>query len=81
VKTHCLFLKEDDGSYLVEITKSKQFLLAMRYVGRGMLFAMAVDAIHDAKEVCNIPKLGACSDYLVASYARVACAFLIEHIL
>jgi hypothetical protein len=41
---------------------------------------MAVDAIHDAKEVCDIPKLGACNDYLVASYARVACALSIEHI-
>jgi hypothetical protein len=45
-----------------------------------MSFAMAADAIHDAKEVCDIPKLGACSDYLVASYTRVACAFPIEHI-
>ncbi|KAH9566273.1 hypothetical protein CY35_04G122900, partial [Sphagnum magellanicum] len=70
----------EDGSNLVEITKSKQFLLAMRYVGRGMSFAMATNAIHDAKEVCDIPKLGACSDYLVASYARVACAFSIKHI-
>jgi hypothetical protein len=69
-----LFKRKEDGSYLVDITKSKQFLLAMRYVGRGMSFAMAVDAIHDAKEVCDIPKLGACNDYLVASYARVACA-------
>ncbi len=75
-----LFKRKEDGSYLVEITKSKQFLLATRYVGRGMSFAMAADAIHDAKEVCDIPKLGACGDYLVASYARVACAFLIEHI-
>ncbi|KAH9533357.1 hypothetical protein CY35_18G048000, partial [Sphagnum magellanicum] len=54
------------------ITKSKQYLLATRYVRRGMSFAMATDAIHDAKEVCNIPKLGACSDYLVASCAKVA---------
>jgi hypothetical protein len=45
-----------------------------------MSFAMAADAIHDAKKVCDIPKLDACSDYLVASYARVACALLIEHI-
>jgi len=45
-----------------------------------MSFAMATDAIHDAKEVCNIPKLGACSDYLVASCAKVACALSIEHI-
>jgi len=45
-----------------------------------MSFAMAADAIHDAKKVCDIPKLGACSDYLVTSYARVACALLIEHI-
>jgi len=76
-----LFKRKEDSSYFVKITKSKQFLLATRYVGRGMSFAMAVDAIHDAKEVCNIPKFGACSDYLVASYARVACAFSIEHIL
>jgi hypothetical protein len=75
-----LFKRKEDGSYFVEITKSKQFLLATRYVGRGMSFAMAANAIHDAKEVCDIPKLGACSDYLVASYARVACAFSIEHI-
>jgi len=75
-----LFKRKEDGSYLVEITKSKQFLLATRYVGRGMSFAMAADAIHDAKEVCDIPKFDACSDYLVASYARVACAFSIEHI-
>jgi len=46
-----------------------------------MLFAMAAYAIHDAKEVCDIPKLGTCNDYLVASYARVACAVSIEHIL
>ncbi len=75
-----LFKRKENGSYLIEITKSKQFLLATRYVGRGMSFAMAADAIHDAKEVCDIPKLGACSDYLVASYARVACALSIEHI-
>ncbi|CAK9215918.1 unnamed protein product [Sphagnum troendelagicum] len=75
-----LFKRKEDGSYVVEITKSKQFLLATRYVGRGMLFAMAADAIHDAKEVCDIPKLDACNDYLVASYARVACALSIEHI-
>ncbi|KAH9534192.1 hypothetical protein CY35_18G094100, partial [Sphagnum magellanicum] len=62
------------------ITKSKQFLLVTRYVGCGMSFAMVADAIHDAKEVCDIPKLGACNDYLVASYARVACALSIEHI-
>jgi len=74
------FKRKEDGSNLVEITKSKQFLLAMRYVGRGMSFAMAANAIHDAKEVCDIPKFGACSDYLVASYARVACAFSIKHI-
>ncbi len=74
------FKQKKDGRYLVEITKSKQFLLATRYVGRGMSFAMAADAIHDAKEVCDIPKLGACRDYLVASYARVACALSIEHI-
>jgi len=75
-----LFKWKVDSNYLVEITKSKQFLLATRYVGRGMSFAMAADAIHDAKEVCDIPKLGACNDYLVASYARVACALSIEHI-
>ncbi len=79
--TLSLFKWKEDGSYFVEITKSKQFLLAMCYVGCGMLFAMVVDAIHDAKEVCDIPKLGACSDYLVASYARVACALSIKHIL
>jgi hypothetical protein len=78
--TLSLFKRKEDGIYLVEITKSKQFLLTTRYVGRGMSFAMAADAIHDAKEVCDIPKLGACSDYLVASYARVACALSIEHI-
>ncbi|CAN5968456.1 unnamed protein product, partial [Sphagnum jensenii] len=70
----------EDGSYFVEINKSKQFLLATRFVGRGMSFAMAADAIHDAKEVCYIVKLGACNDYLVASYARAACAISIEHI-
>jgi hypothetical protein len=75
-----LFKRKEDGSYLVEITKSKQFLLATHYVRRGMSFAMAADAIHDAKEVCDIPKLGTYSDYLVASYARVACALLIKHI-
>jgi hypothetical protein len=52
----------------------------MHYVGRGMSFAMAADAIHDAKEVCDIPKLNACNDYLVTSYAIVACALSIEHI-
>jgi len=75
-----LFKRKEDGSYFVKITKSKQFLLVMHYVGRGMSFAMATDAIHDAKGVCNIPKLGTCSDYLVASYARVACALSIKHI-
>jgi hypothetical protein len=75
-----LFKRKEDGSYLVEINKSKQFLLATRFVGRGMSFAMAADAIHDAKEVCDIVKLGACNDYLVASYARAACAISIEHI-
>ncbi|CAK9263073.1 unnamed protein product [Sphagnum jensenii] len=75
-----LFKRKEDGSYFVEITKSKQFLLATRYVGHGMSFAMAADVIHDAKEVCDIPKLDACSDYLVASYAIVACALSIEHI-
>ncbi len=75
-----LFKRKEDGSYLVEINKSKQFLLATRFVGRGMSFAMAADAIHDVKEVCNIVKLGACNDYLVASYARAACAISIEHI-
>jgi len=75
-----LLKRKEDGSYLIEITKSKQFLLATHYVGRGMSFAMAADAIHDAKEVCDIPKLGACSYYLVASYAKVACALSIEHI-
>jgi hypothetical protein len=78
--TLSLFKRKEDGSYLIEITKLKQFLLATRYVGRGMSFAMAADVIHDAKEVCDIPKLGACSDYLVASYTRVACALSIEHI-
>jgi hypothetical protein len=53
--TLSLFKRKEDGSYVVEITKSKQFLLATCYVGRGMSFAMAVDAIHDAKEVCDIP--------------------------
>lgn len=73
-----LFKPNEDGSgYLVEINKSKQFLLATRFVGRGMWFAMAADAIHDAKDVCDIPKLGVCNDFLVASYARVACAILI----
>jgi hypothetical protein len=76
-----LFKPNEDGSgYLVEINKSKQFLLATRFVGRGMSFAMAVDAIHDAKDVCDIPKLGVCNDFLVASYAKVACAISIEHI-
>ncbi len=78
--TLSLFKRKEDSSYLVKITKSKQFLLVMRYVGRGMSFAMAVDAIHDAKEVCDILKLGACSDYLVASYAKVTCALSIKHI-
>jgi hypothetical protein len=45
-----------------------------------MSFAMATNAIHDAKEVCDIPKLSTCSNYLVTSYARVACALSIEHI-
>jgi len=75
-----LIKRKEDSSYLVEITKSKQFLLATRYVGCGMSFAMAADVIHDAKEVCDIPKLDACNDYLVASYTRVACALSIEHI-
>jgi hypothetical protein len=75
-----LFKRKEDGSYLVVINKSKQFLLATRFVGRGMSFAMAADAVNDAKEVCDIPKLGACSDFLVSSYARVACALSIEHI-
>jgi hypothetical protein len=75
-----LFKRKEDGNYLVEINKSKQFLLVTRFVGRGMSFAMAADAIHDAKEVCDIVKLGACNDYLVASYARAACAISIEHI-
>jgi hypothetical protein len=75
-----LFKRKEDGSYLVEINKSKQFLLVTRFVGRGMSFAMAADAIHDAKEVCDIVKLGACNDYLVASYARATCAISIEHI-
>jgi hypothetical protein len=38
------FKWKEDGSYLIKITKSKQFLLATRYVGRGMSFAMAADA-------------------------------------
>ncbi len=75
-----LFKRKEDGSYFVKITKSKQFLLVTRYVGRGMSFAMVADAIHDVKEVCDIPKLGAYNDYLVASYAKVACALSIEHI-
>ncbi|CAK9205579.1 unnamed protein product, partial [Sphagnum troendelagicum] len=76
-----LFKPNEDGSgYFVEINKSKQFLLATRFVGRGMSFAMAADAIHDAKDVCDISKLGVCNDFLVASYARVACAISIEHI-
>jgi len=75
-----LFNRKEDGSYLVKITKSKQFLLATRYVGCGMSFAMAANAIHDANEVCDIPKLSAYNDYLVASYARVAFALSIEHI-
>jgi hypothetical protein len=75
-----LFKRKEDGSYLVEINKSKQFLLVTHFVGRGMSFAMAADAIHDAKEVCDIVKLGACNDYLVASYAKAACAISIEHI-
>jgi hypothetical protein len=75
-----LFKQKEDDSYLLEITKSKQFLLATRYVGRGMSFAMVANAIHDAKEVCDIPKLGACINYLVVSYARVVCALSIEHI-
>jgi hypothetical protein len=75
-----LFKRKEDGSYLVEITKLKQFLLATCYVRHGMSFAMAVDAIHDAKKVCDIPKLSACSNYLVTSYARVTCALSIEHI-
>jgi len=78
--TLSLFKWKEDGGYLVEINKSKQFLLATRFVGRGMSFAMAADAIHDAKEVCDIVKLGACNNYLVASYARAACAISIEHI-
>lgn len=65
---------QDGSGYLVEINKSKQFLLATRFVGCGMSFAMANDAIHDANDVCDIPKLGVCNDFLVASYARVACA-------
>jgi hypothetical protein len=72
-----LFKQKEDGSYLVEITKSKQFLLMTLYVGCGTSFAMAADAIHDAKEVCDIPKLGVYNDYLVASYARIACALSI----
>jgi len=75
-----LFKRKENSSYLVEITKSKQFLLATRYVRCGMSFAMVADVIHDVKEVCDIPKLGACSDYLVTSYAKVACALSIEHI-
>jgi hypothetical protein len=55
-------------------------LLATRFVGREMSFAMVVDAIHDVKEVCDIVKLGACNDYLVASYAKAACAISIEHV-
>ncbi len=79
--TLSLFKRKEDGSYLVEITKSKQFLLTTRYVGRGMSFAMAADAIHDAKEVCDIPKFSSYNDYLVASYTKVACALSIEHTL
>ena len=75
-----LFKPKYDGDFIVEINQAKQFLLATRFIGSGMSFSMAADAIQDVKEICDIPKLGVCNDYLVASYTRAACAISLENI-
>ena len=69
----------EDGNYIIQIKQTKQFELVTRFVARGMSFSMAADAVQDAKEVCDIAKLGYCNDYLVASYARSSCAISIEN--
>lgn len=75
-----LFKLNDDGNYCIQISQKKQFELVIRFVARGMSFSMAADAVQDAKEFCDIPKLGFCSESLVASYVRTACAISIENI-
>ena len=64
----------ESNEYFVEINQVKQFELAVRFVGRGMSFRMASDAIQDAKEVLSVAKLGFCNHSHVAKYARVICA-------
>jgi len=49
-----LFKRKENESYLVEINKSKQFLLATRFVGRGVSFAMATDAIMMQKRFATL---------------------------
>lgn len=53
-----LFKQTDDGKYCIQIIQKKQFEVVIRFVARKMYFSMAIDAIQDAREVCDIPKLG-----------------------
>ena len=77
-----LFKRTEDSpdKYVVHIHQVKQFLMATRFVGRGLSFVMASDAMMDVKELCDVFKLGVCSDYTVASYAWAACAISLENI-
>ena len=77
-----LFKRTEDyaDKYVVHINQVKQFLLATRFVGRGLSFTMASDAIQDVKELCDIVKLGVCSDYVVAWVrTRRLCHFTREY--
>lgn len=61
-----------------KLAKKKQFELVTRFVAQGMYFLMAVDVVQDARVVCDILKLGFCSEYLVAWFVRTACAISIK---
>ena len=66
--------------YTVTVRKVKIFQLSIRFVGRGMSFRMASDAIQDAKEITDCAQLVGCNDYIVANNVRIACAVSFQRI-
>lgn len=75
-----LFKLIEDGNYCIQISQKKQFEPVIRFVAQGMSFSIAADAVQDAREICDITKLGFCSKYLVVSYVRTPCAIFIKNI-
>lgn len=70
----------DDRNCIVGVKHDKQFMLVTRFVGRGIFFKITTDALQDSNDVCEIPHLGACNDYLAPCCTRVADGNSLEQI-